>query len=53
MSDRPAFEVTDLAGKHYRIWADGRVDGFDIEPCVVINRIPRAIAEAVERARVT
>ena len=47
MTDKPIFEVTNLAGKSFKIWEDGRIDGFDIEPCIVINRIP----ERIERAK--
>jgi hypothetical protein len=47
--DRPAFEVTDMSGRHYKIWRDGRIEGFDMKPCVVINRIPIEIARAVRR----
>lgn len=49
--ERPAFEVTDLKGRTYRIWASGRIEGFeDMRPCVIINRIP-LLLEA-ERQRV-
>lgn len=45
MDDKPAFEVID--GAHiYRIWADGRIDGFPAD-CGVINRIPQVVAEAI------
>lgn len=49
-SDLPAFEMRDLHGKHYRIWSDGRTEGFeDVEPRLIINRIPLLIAEAKRR----
>jgi hypothetical protein len=39
MDEKPIFEITNMAGKTYRIWADGRLEGFDdMQPCVVINR---------------
>lgn len=45
--DPPAFEVTDLAGKSFRIWADGRTEGFeDMQPRIVFNRIPALLAKA-------
>ena len=51
MSDKPAFEITDLASKSYRIWSNGRIEGFDdMTPCVVINRIQREILQAVQEA---
>ncbi len=44
--ERPAFEVTDLKGKHYKIYASGRTEGFeDCEPCVIVNRIPQISSE--------
>jgi hypothetical protein len=39
MSDRPVFEFITQDGNAYRIWPDGRVEGFPAEG-VVINRIP-------------
>lgn len=41
MADKPAFEViTDH--HHYRVYADGRVEGFPADgKQVVINRIPQ------------
>lgn len=43
---RPAFEVTEPGGKVYRIWADGRVEGF-APGAIICNRIPTlAAAEA-------
>jgi hypothetical protein len=49
----PIFEITDLGGKNYRIWASGRIEGFEDMPgpCVVINRIPATIYRAMEEAR--
>jgi len=50
--DIPAFEVTDLNGKSFRIWADGRIEGFeDMNPRVIINRIPLHVGRAVEEDR--
>ena len=34
-----AFRVTEPSGKEYRVYADGRVEGFE-QPAVVYNRIP-------------
>ena len=36
--EKPAFEVRS-GGEVYRIWANGKVEGFE-EPTFVINRIP-------------
>ena len=48
MDDNPAFEV--IHGIHiYRIWADGRIEGFP-PGSVAINRIPQVVAEAVDLA---
>lgn len=44
-----AFEVRSADGKAYRIWADGRTEGFG-ERCIVINRIPHHISQAVAAA---
>jgi hypothetical protein len=53
MEIRPVFEVRvgDLAGehRHYKIYADGSVEGFadGDKPVMVLNRVP--IAEAMAR----
>ena len=47
----PAFEVRD-GSKVYRIWSDGRIDGFGTE-AIVVNRIPAEIGRAVASARDT
>ena len=39
MSDKPVFEFITHDGNAYRIWADGRIEGFPPEG-IVINRIP-------------
>lgn len=36
------FRVTDPAGKTYKIYANGQIEGFG-EGCVVFNRIPIAL----------
>lgn len=42
--DRPIFEITDLNGQTYKIWANGKVEGFDkMSPCVIINRVPQYV----------
>lgn len=38
IEDKPAFEVIEPSGHAYRIWADGRTEGFG--ESIVINRIP-------------
>ena len=45
-----AFEVRTPEGGVYRIWADGRVEGFGRAPAI-INRIPALAAEAVAEAQ--
>jgi hypothetical protein len=40
---KPIFEILSES-KHFKIYADGRVEGF--ESAVVINRIPTALFEA-------
>jgi hypothetical protein len=48
----PDFEVSDLKGRHYKIWADGHIEGFDdLEPRVVVNRIPRLVADGKRSTR--
>lgn len=49
IDDTPVFEVRHLDGRCWRIWADGRIDGFDGQ--ITINRIPSHTAEAVMRER--
>ncbi len=51
MTDKPAFEVRGLDGSAYRIWADGRIDGFGPNPGIIINRIPTLINSAVHEER--
>lgn len=48
--DKAHFEVH-CGDKVFRIWADGRTEGFEDqpEPRVVINRIPLLLAEAIRR----
>lgn len=54
---KPAFEVRVgdplMPARHYRIWADGRVEGFkDGElPVLIMNRIPPLVHEAHARGR--
>lgn len=52
VSDRPAFEVR-TADHTYRIWANGKTEGFDSSavPFVIINRIPILLAQAHDYAR--
>lgn len=54
MSERMAdedwcFKVIDIYGDEYKIWADGRIAGFDLG-CIVVNKIPRIIEMAREVA---
>lgn len=50
MSEEPVFEITDLDGEHYKIWANGRTEGFEkMSPRVVINRIPLLTAGLKEK----
>ena len=45
-SARPVFEVIDCdTGHTYRIWANGRIEGFG-DRAVVFNRIPQLVAKA-------
>jgi len=39
--EQPAFEVR-VGLRHYRIWTDGRTDGFKEgeQPVLIVNRIP-------------
>jgi hypothetical protein len=50
--DQPAFEVR-VGDRHYRIWANGKAEGFEDgeTPVLIVNRIPRVIAEAVKDAQ--
>jgi hypothetical protein len=41
---KPAFEVIRADGHAFRIWADGRTEGFGEGSAIVINRIPGLIA---------
>jgi hypothetical protein len=45
-----AFEVRAADGHWYRIWSDGRTEGFGDAP-IIINRIPPQIAQKVGEAR--
>ena len=49
-TDKPAFEVI-VDGHSYRIWADGRHEGFSGRQVITLNRIPVLIAEAISRGR--
>lgn len=44
------FEVKAGDGRIFRIWADGRVDGFGSD-AIVVNRIPTALREAWAQGR--
>ncbi len=52
--DRPAFEVRVMDGisdtpvRVYKIWADGRIEGFTDGPSIIINHIPTIIAAIKE-----
>jgi hypothetical protein len=47
-SETPAFEVHSQ-GNVFKVWADGRIEGFPkVHPTIVINRIPAIAAD--ERA---
>ena len=47
MTEQPSFEVSNPdTGKTYRIFASGRIEGFEDASCVV-NRIPAQIARAL------
>lgn len=48
--DDLAVMVTDVFGTAYKIWADGRTEGFG-PGAVIINRVPQLIAEAIEKDR--
>lgn len=45
MSTKPAFEVIRADGHAFRIWADGRTEGFGDASATVINRIPMLLDE--------
>lgn len=45
----PIFEILDN-GKHYKIWADGRVEGFS-ENAIISNAIPVVLDYVFVRAR--
>lgn len=49
LSPRPAFEVYTRDGQAFRVFANGRVEGFGADP-VIINRIPPLVNVAVRRA---
>lgn len=51
MSERAAFEVC-VGDKVFRVWADGRTEGFveSDKPCIVINLIPQMLALAAATA---
>lgn len=46
----PAFEVLARDGATFRIWADGRVEGFPPN-AVIINRIPALLGAEVQNYR--
>lgn len=48
--DDLAVMVTDVFGTIYKIYADGRTEGFG-PGAVIINRVPQLIAEAIEKDR--
>ena len=49
MDDDYAFMVVDAFGTTYKIWADGRTEGFG--PCATVtNKIPRIIDVAIDDA---
>lgn len=45
-NDKPAFEVINpQTGEAFRIWADGRTEGFEkYGATLIVNRIPQMIA---------
>lgn len=47
----PAFEIR-VRGKTYRIWANGRTEGFEDgdAPVLVVNNIPLVVFQAVKDA---
>lgn len=48
-ADKPVFEIRYPSGKFtYKIWADGRTEGFS-DSVIVVNRIPQLIAEAKQK----
>ena len=47
LGDKPAFELRTHDGHVYKIWENGKTEGFDTTaPCVAFNRIPILIANA-------
>jgi hypothetical protein len=51
VSERPAFEINDLKGRHIKIYASGRTEGLeDMEPRCIFNRIPALVGAAVAEA---
>jgi hypothetical protein len=51
MNDQFAFKVSNPeTGKEYKIYADGRIEGFD-DATFVINRIPAIVAQEVASAK--
>jgi hypothetical protein len=46
----PAFEVIRPDGHAYRVWEDGRIEGFDGNP-IVINRIPAIANRRLDEQR--
>jgi hypothetical protein len=50
-SDHAAFEVFNPhTGQRFKVWADGRTEGFGDATCIV-NRIPSLIAAEVQCAK--
>lgn len=43
--DREAFKIV-CGDKTYRIFASGKVEGFDGAPLIIFNRIPDLLADA-------
>jgi len=43
----PVFEVIEDAGRHFKIFSDGRIEGF--EKAIVINRIPALFACLIDK----
>jgi len=53
MTGEPAFEVL-VGGRHYRIWANGRTDGFGDgnQTVLIINRIPLIIGRVSDDGQI-
>jgi hypothetical protein len=47
MTERPAFEIRAVNGHTYKIFADGRIEGFEKSgSCVIVNRIALLIQKS-------